>query len=241
MKAPSTVSVRYPGFEICEVGSGQTAEINSFVFEVYRRAFSGEHGQMNERDRLAMLTDDFRTGHNSRILIARSTQGEILATVRIIRRAGAPLPMERDFGLDCANIFHGHYGFGPNEIFEIGRFAADKRRIRNLQPDGGPRFNIIDCLLAGLFQIVSGARHNLIAAAIDIDVREILKSRGIFLKKVGPVKEDYLGSPTVATILPIDVCREEMLLANPGFYRSCFEPEEIASEFISEMQYARAI
>lgn len=78
-------------------------DLTAFVFQVYRRSLA-EGEQLGSEDLEKMRKDDWRTLPDSIVFAATDLEGRYLATIRIMEKGKALLPVERDFGLDVWGV-----------------------------------------------------------------------------------------------------------------------------------------
>ncbi len=219
MKRESCIVARGPGFALHRMGRDRARELTDFVYETYFERFQDRYGSLAHDDYVAMAIEDLFTLNRSTIFAAISDQtGLILGSIRIIERSAA-LPAEKEFGFDALEQFQRHFGPGGrvNRIFEIGRFATCARNLAAAGLRKGTSLKITDLLLKHMFASIAAEADNLTVAALDVTTLRILKMRGIHFRVIDRPR-DYLGSPTVPVLLPVDLCFAEMRRTHPARY-----------------------
>lgn len=81
---------------------------------------------------------------------------------------------------------------------------------------------LVDDLFAWTVWVCSQEPGNVWFAALDAQVYCLLRRRGFPFVAIGR-KVDYLGSPTLPVMLPIDVCRRWMRRRRPRQYTRYFQ------------------
>lgn len=204
----------YDRFSVWEVGLDHASEMTQFVFDVYYRRFSTEHGWDGAEYR-KMLADDLATTPHSTVFAVRGQGGEWLAASRVIQRSSqTPLPIEADFSIAADEVCRNNWPHARH-CYEAARLAKSEANIR----DCG--LSRLDSMVIGDTVIAYSVRHmhrlpgSICFASIDNAVLSVLRKRGFPFIDIGETNNDYVGSPTTPVAMSMEEAVENMFQNHP--------------------------
>lgn len=191
--------------------------ISEFVFALYQRVFGPKY-QWGGNYYSDIRMDDIKYANDSIILVAYPNDeyepAMILGTIRaIFKKDGKPLPIEKDFKINCEKILLEKNEFCQvDQIAEIARFATNHALSQDLQIS--PQHVIALDLIKELIYLLEVKKIKFCFASIDEKVFQWFKQIGLPWQIIEE-KKFYKGSPTLPALIKMSEIKDNMKIHNP--------------------------
>jgi hypothetical protein len=185
-------------FSFWLVAENNLTKISRFIFRV-NQEFHLKSNILNYNDLLKTIEADNENYSSSCFYAIKNRKNEIIGSIKAQKWNGiTKLPLEEDFNLNINDILN-QISYIPSEIWHIGRFAIDQKKINADAKLRKYRLTFLKLLLVNAFQHINSKPKNIAIAECDRKLFEKLKLLQINSTALGASKM-YLGSETLPII-----------------------------------------
>ncbi|WP_421920378.1 hypothetical protein [Marinifilum sp.] len=190
-----TLLCDFGNYSLWLVSEENLVKISNFIVKV-NQEFHLKTNTINYYELIKTITLDLESYSSSHFYAIKNRNHEIIGSIKAQKWDGiTKLPIEEDFKIDLKEVLQS-LPFTPSEVWHIGRFAIDQKKIISDPYLRKFRITYLKMLLANSFQHISKKPDNIAIAECDKKLFEKLKLMGI---QSAALKESkyYLGSETL--------------------------------------------